>query len=183
MNQELTTTIECPVKSPRRALMDMILDLVELDLDAPENQDFIKETFLKIGAKVENYQWAQAHIESQRTQLKLEREHIDCLIKQCDKADERMSEYIKLVLSAANAKEIKGDNGARIYTKVYHKVRVLDEKALPDWAKTKKIEVVVNKAALAEAMKANQKIDGACLFEETYGYVSRPKKKRISADE
>lgn len=189
-NQMLTTRMENKNMSnnnltDRRSLMNIILDLLELDPDSPENKTDIEKSLQKLSNKIESYQYFNFYLGEQKKQLEKEKKHLIKMIDQCKAIEDRLGECIKQALIIAGKSEIKSDNAcARIYLKTTKSVKVLNVDALPVWARKEvPAELVPRKLEIADALKAGQVVDGAVLIENIYGEVSKLKGLKLQDEE
>lgn len=164
--QELT-----PVVSEKRSLYNLCLDLVELDLDAPENEAAIQEALKQIGTKVENYVSMDKFADAQIEMLKKEKEHIDKQIKAYERVQEGLQKRAVAALKMLNTKEIKSETGHKLQLRESVSVDVFNSQILPDWAKTVTTTIAPAKLKIKEAIKQGETVDGAQLIVTEYAVI------------
>ena len=164
--QELT-----PVVSEKRSLYNLCLDLVELDLDAPENEVAIQESLKQIGTKVENYVALNNFADAQIEMLKKEREHVDRQIASFERVRDGLEKRALACLKMLNTKEIKSETGHKIQMRESVSVDVFNAQILPDWARTVTTTVAPAKLKIKEAIKQGETVAGAQLVTKEYAVI------------
>lgn len=146
-----------------RSLYDLALDLVELDLDAPENEMIVKERLNQLGTKVNSYVALDKFCDSQIEMLKKEVEHYKNQIKKFENIQERLKDRAMAALETLGCKELKSDNGHKMLIRESKAAVVESITKLPDWAKETTVSVTPKKLAILEALKNNEHVPGARL--------------------
>jgi len=163
--------LDDPKELNERSLVNLCFDLVELDLDAPENQEIMVKTFNALGVKVDSYVAVNQFAESQIERFKNEIEFLTRQKKKFETLQENLKNRALFALQTLDKKEIKSQTGHKISWTKYESVMIDDISLLPDWAVKKTTTLTANKTQIKEALKANQKVDGAHLEVNTYAMI------------
>jgi uncharacterized protein YeeX (DUF496 family) len=157
-----------PAAKEKRSLMNLCLDLIELDLDAPENKEIVEKTFKDLVNKVDSYAYFNAALTSQVTMLETEAKHIKKQIDACEKVQEFLKSAGLNALRTLDTKEIKTEKGHKIQMRNSQAVIVYDIDALPDWAVEVKKTKTAKKTEIKEHLEAGQTIPGALIEKREY---------------
>lgn len=160
-----------PIVTEKRSLYNLCLDLVELDLDAPENEHVIAEKLKQLGTKVENYASMDKFADAQIEMLKKEKAHIDRQIKAYERIQDGLQKMALAALKTLNAKELKSETGHKIQLRESVSIEVYNSGLLPDWAKRVTTHVEPNKLKIKEALLQGEDVQGAQMLRKEYAVI------------
>lgn len=153
-----------------RSLMNLCFDLIELDVDAPENKEVVEQTFRKLGSKVDNYINLHTFAESQVDRLDRELDHLKKQINSFKRIQDILKSRALLAMKTLNVKELKSDTGHKMQIRKSDSVRITKLLELPNWAVTTTTTTAPNKLKIRKALKDGEIVTGAELEQNEYVY-------------
>jgi hypothetical protein len=143
--------------------VNLCLDLIELDPDAQENQEIIKEKLGSLSTKVDSYIAVDDFADSQIQMLKKHQDHISKQISRFESLQKALRNRAEYALRTMGVKSLKSDLGHSMRLQNYSSVEITKSENLPDWAVNTIISKTPNKTKIKEALKSGEKVEGAIL--------------------
>jgi hypothetical protein len=165
---EAPATIEAGMVLENRSLINLCLDLVELDMDAPENKDFVENTMKQLGTKVDNYINLHSFADSQVDRIKNEVKHLMKQVAAFERIQTALKDRALYALKTMDVKKIKSESGHEMVIRTADSVQITSEQLLPSWAINTVTTTTPNKLKIREALKEGEKIEGAFLVTKEY---------------
>ncbi len=160
-----------------KSLINICLDLIELDLDAPENKEIVDKAINQLGDKVDDYYYLDQFSNSQIEFLKKEREHLSIQIEKYEKLQERLRDKALAALNALNTDKVKSDKGHSFTRRESQIVEIKSLNDLPDWAVKKEVSFTPKKLEIKSELLAGKQVPGARLLTKEYAAISGPRRK------
>lgn len=115
-----------------RSLVNIVLDLLELDAEAPENKAFIETKFNELEVKVDNYIQFDQFIDSQVEMINKEIEHLNSERKKYDRLALMLRHKAGQAMMLMETKQLKSDTGHKISIRESKSVEIIDASKIPD---------------------------------------------------
>lgn len=156
------------LQSRNKSLSALVFDLIELDIDAPENSALVERIKGELADKVDNYSSFLSEVDSRKQFLKQEVDFLNKQVKALDKVENRLHDLALFSLKTLGTDKLKSDLGHSISLRKSVSVEVTDQSLLPESYLRTKVTVEPDKAALKEVLKTGEVVEGAQLVEKEY---------------
>jgi Siphovirus Gp157 len=149
----------------QKSLSAIVFELMELDVDAPENKDVIEKIYGELSDKADAYVGFSREIEARREVIAAEIIFLTQQIKTLDAMNERLHDRALFALETLGTDKLTSESGHSIAIRKSHSVTVHNVDILPDEYKRVKTVVEPDKVRLGKDMKTGLVVVGAELVE------------------